>query len=558
MRTPDVIIRDKSATCLDSAVLSASCFAASGLSPLVFLVRGHAFPGVWWTPLNGLDNESGKPTIVANRPGSITNVNLFQTLAGQGLITSFESTQVCRSISQPFSIAVNRHEDYSSGNEVDDFQALIEVERSAELGVRRLPNRVVPQNGQDFSIEVDRGGLDVIRPSTYEVFADAADSSDREKLGDGGIPRRVRRWMDALLDISNTNPLINLVQLPVMFPEKGVRGRKGISLPMVPGLLPLVENRLMSGAHVRAICVNQLADNVLQDPSAENITNYFAASGALAVGPIDDFMKQLAVNIDAKIEKGVAPGNARMDEQAFLSKVHEFEATKRFRSLKRLADETESESATNQLFLTIGTLVWESPGDSGRASKQVRSPMFVVPVRLGGTAGSGFTITLEQGGELSPNYCLMEKLRSELGLRIAELENPNLDESGIDVENTIAIIRRQLGTSKFASMRIEEEAQLAVLDFATFRMWKDIHSNWKLFSKNVVVEHLINSTNASLEQDLPMYTQEPMAPFSCDESQMEAVRWALEGRSFVLEGPPGTGKSQTNAVLFNYVGSVSN
>ena len=113
------------------------------------------------------------------------------------------------------------------------------------------------------------------------------------------------------------------------------------------------------------------------------------------------------------------------------------------------------------------------------------------------------------------------------------MENPNLDDSGIDVENMIATIRRQLGTSKFASMRIEEEAQLAVLDFATFRMWKDIHSNWQLFSKNVVVDHLINSTNASLVQDLPAYAQEPMAPFSCDESQMEAVRWALEGRSFV-------------------------
>jgi hypothetical protein len=547
VRTPDVVIRDKSATCLDSAVLSASCFAAAGLSPLVFLVRGHAFPGVWWTPLNGLDDESGKPTIVSNRPGSITNVNLFQTLASQGLIMSFESTQVCRSTSQPFSVAVNRHEDYSSGNEVGSFQALIEVERSAELGVRRLPNRVAPQNGQEFSIEVDRSGLDVIRPSTYEALDDSPDAIDRVKLGDGGIPRRVRRWMDALLDISNTNPLINLVQLPVMFPEKGVRGKKGISLPMVPGLLPLVENRLMSGAPVRAICVNQLADNVLQDPSAETITNYFAASGALAVGPVDYFMRQLAVNIDGAIDEGMAPGDARMSQQAFLAKAHEFEATKRFRSLKKLADDTESESATNQLFLTIGTLVWDSPGDSGRATKQVRSPMFVVPVRLGGTAGSGFTITLDQGGEISPNYCLMEKLRSELGLRIAELENPNLDDSGIDVENTIATIRRQLGTSKFASMRIEEEAQLAVLDFATFRMWKDIHSNWELFSKNVVVEHLINSTNASLVQDLPTYAQEPMAPFSCDESQMEAVRWALEGRSFVLEGPPGTGKSQTIA-----------
>ena len=196
--------------------------------------------------------------------------------------------------------------------------------------------------------------------------------------------------------------------------------------------------------------------------------------------------------------------------------------------------------------MTIGSLVWDSPGE-GNSYKQVRSPLFVVPVRLGGSAATSFTITLDKDGEISPNYCMLEKLRSEIGLRIPELERPNLDDSGIDVANTISIIRRYLSESKFASVRVEEEAQLAVLDFATFRMWKDIQSNWQLFAKNPVVHHLIEGSNATLEQDVTPFEGEPLAPFSCDESQMKAVRWALEGKSFVLEGPPGTGKSQTIA-----------
>ncbi len=549
IRTPDVVMRDKSATCLDSAVLSASCIAAAGLSPLIFLVKGHAFPGVWWTPFNALDQNSGELIYNDARAASISNINVFQAMVTHGMILSFESTQICRSLAAPFDTAVNRHLSFSSGLEIAHFKTIIEVERAAELGVRRLPNRVPIPGQLDFEIEVDRSELEVNRPSENEIVFPSTNTNneDREKLSDGGIPRRVRRWMDALLDISNTNPLINLVQQSVFLPEKGVRGKKGVSLPMLDGLLSLVENQLMSGSPVRAVCINQLPENVLQNPTAENVRSYFEASGALAVGPIDQYMSKIEHFTKEKVDAGEAPAPARDAVQKSFAKNHESEATKRFRALKKLADDTESESATNQLFLTIGTLVWESPGDSGRATKQVRSPMFVVPVRLGGTASTGFTITLEQGGEISPNYCLMEKLRSELGLRITELENPNLDEFGIDVENMIATVRRQLGTSKFASMRIEEEAQLAVLDFATFRMWKDIHSNWQLFSKNVVVEHLINSTNASLVQDLPTYGQEPMAPFSCDESQMEAVRWALEGRSFVLEGPPGTGKSQTIA-----------
>jgi hypothetical protein len=352
--------------------------------------------------------------------------------------------------------------------------------------------------------------------------------------------------MDALLDVQNTNPLINLAQLPVYLPEKGSRGKRGVNLPMVAGLLPMLEDRLMSGETIRAVCLHRLDVALLNNPTSENICKQFELNGTIAVGPIKSVIPQINHWRDQFVEAGLSPSNALSRAQHDFEKSHESEATKRFRSLKKYADETEAESASNQLFMTIGSLVWDSPGE-GNSYKQVRSPLFVVPVRLGGSAATSFTITLDKDGEISPNYCMLEKLRSEIGLRIPELERPNLDDSGIDVANTISIIRRYLSESKFASVRVEEEAQLAVLDFATFRMWKDIQANWQLFSKNPVVHHLIEGSNATLEQDVTPFEGEPLAPFSCDESQMKAVRWALEGRSFVLEGPPGTGKSQTIA-----------
>ena len=36
-----------------------------------------------------------------------------------------------------------------------------------------------------------------------------------------------------------------------------------------------------------------------------------------------------------------------------------------------------------------------------------------------------------------------------------------------------------------------------------------------------------------------------VCPVPADGSQLEAVAWASAGRTFVIEGPPGTGKSQT-------------
>jgi hypothetical protein len=516
------------------------------------MVEGHAFPGWWTMPspyyylsrLAGLGDEESRMRQQL-RPGTITNVNDFQALVNAGCIGSFESTLIANT-QVTFKDVNDRHLDYSSGTDVNEFEGIVDVERVSVLGVRRLPNRIPVTGKRHFEIEIDRTEFEILRPEENDV-EDSPDEVDaREKLAANNVPKRVRKWMDALLDVQNTNPLINLAQLPVYLPEKGSRGKRGVNLPMVAGLLPMLEDRLMSGETIRAVCLHRLDVALLNNPTAENICKQFELNGTIAIGPIKSVIPQINHWRDQFVEAGLSPSNALSRAQHDFEKSHESEATKRFRSLKKYADETEAESASNQLFMTIGSLVWDSPGE-GNSYKQVRSPLFVVPVRLGGSAATSFTITLDKDGEISPNYCMLEKLRSEIGLRIPELERPNLDDSGIDVANTISIIRRYLSESKFASVRVEEEAQLAVLDFATFRMWKDIQANWQLFSKNPVVHHLIEGSNATLEQDVTPFEGEPLAPFSCDESQMKAVRWALEGRSFVLEGPPGTGKSQTIA-----------
>ena len=536
IRTPDVVISERAATCIDSTVFAASCIAAAGLSPLLFLVEGHAFPGVWMVPASA-------PT------GVVTNPNEWQDFVAKGVIGSFESTLICQP-SATYQTARNRHADFSTGSGVEEFEAFIDVESSSQLGVRRLPNRTKNSKGEVIEVEVDRSAIESLKPVEYQpVQLDFADDADRTKLNVANVPPRVRRWMDALLDISNTNPLIHLAAVPAFFPAKERRSTRSIELPMVPGLLAEVENALFDKGSIRAVCAHRVPGSVLNNPTDSVVVEYFKAESTLSIGPISAYMNEIEGGYESFVQQGAPPQAARLRATDIAEKLHEAEVTRRFRALKKLADDTEASSATNQLYMTIGSLVWDSPGEGGKGSKTVKSPMFVLPIRISGTASTSFTIRLDEGGEISPNYCLLEKLRAEIGLRIPELENPNLDESGIDVTDTIARIRRQLSDSKFASIRVEEDCQLAVLDFATFRMWKDIRNNWELFAKNPVVNHLIHGSNATLQQDLPPFEGEVLTPFDCDESQAEAVRWALEGRSFVLEGPPGTGKSQTIANL---------
>jgi hypothetical protein len=531
IRTPDVIAEQQVATCLDSTMLAASCMAAAGLSPLLFLVEGHAFPAASVIPLPIYESV-------------IENANTFQDLAANSLIASFESTNICRSLQAPFASAVDRHVTFAT-KQISKFQAIVNVQRASVSGIRRLPPRSALTNGEVFVDPVspwESEQLDQFDSDTNHE-TDAPDQPKRDK---GNIPPRVRRWMDALLDISNSNPLINLKSTPVFLPTKAAN-KAAINIPVTGEILALIEDAISSGNAVKLQAIHNMPGNLIANPSVENQLAEFKSSNRLAVGPMQNFLSVVDGFTSQFIEKGAVHSRARELATELAGKEHEKEVARRFRNLKSTADAVEAQSATNQLFLTIGTMVWETPGDGNRAGQVVRSPLFVIPVRISGSAANLFNVIAEESAEISPNYCLMEKLRSELKLTFDDLETPDLDDAGIDVKKAISSIRKKLGESKHASIRIEEECNLAVLDFATFRMWKDIQTNWESFQNNPVVKHLISSSNSTLQQNVVPYTKEILTPFDCDESQVNAVRWSLEGQSFVLEGPPGTGKSQTIA-----------
>ncbi len=211
--------------------------------------------------------------------------------------------------------------------------------------------------------------------------------------------------------------------------------------------------------------------------------------------------------------------------------------------LKRKAREIESQTGSNNLFLAIGSITWTAPHDDRTAT----SPLFLIPIRITGSATSAFRMSADDGVEVTPNYCLVEKLRRTFDLEIPDLETPDLDDAGIDVDRTIAAVRRALAARHLDDIVVSETAHVAVLNFANFRLWKDMREHWPTFLSNDVVRHLVESPgetfvdaagNAPIPDDL-------LCPIEIDESQLQAVQWAAAGRSFVIEGPPGTGKSQT-------------
>ncbi len=71
------------------------------------------------------------------------------------------------------------------------------------------------------------------------------------------------------------------------------------------------------------------------------------------------------------------------------------------------------ETGANNLYMAFGMLRWTFN------DRELRSPLVLVPVSLEATGGGNtFRLRIDESGESTPNYCLLEKLRLTFGLDI--------------------------------------------------------------------------------------------------------------------------------------------
>ena len=131
------------------------------------------------------------------------------------------------------------------------------------------------------------------------------------------------------------------------------------------------------------------------------------------------------------------------------------------------------------------------------------------------------------------------------------------DEHGVDLRTVYTVIRRAVMDQ--SRWDVVETAFLGIFSFNQFVMWNDIRNRVDDLQKNPLVRSLIEGRltwNAeSMQSDVPVEEGDTLLPLTADASQLYAIQQAANGQSFVLHGPPGTGKSQTiTALIANALG----
>jgi len=218
-------------------------------------------------------------------------------------------------------------------------------------------------------------------------------------------------------------------------------------------------------------------------------------------------------------------------------------------NLYRTAKSSMEENGANTLYLALGFLKWY---ESGVSEKPRYAPLILIPVDIiRKSAQRGYVFRLRDE-EPQFNVTLLEMLRMNFGLITTGLDPLPTDEHGTDIKMVFHIIR-QLIMDK-PRWDVEELAFMGVFSFSQFIMWNDIRNRVEELKRNKVVSSLI-SGKMEWESDISFLSPEELdekvspadlaVPIAADSSQLAAIAAAGTGQSFVLHGPPGTGKSQT-------------
>lgn len=233
-----------------------------------------------------------------------------------------------------------------------------------------------------------------------------------------------------------------------------------------------------------------------------------------------------------------------------VSDVSEAETKKRLTRLYRAARTDISESGVNTLFLALGFLTWQT---TQNAAKVCRAPLVLVPVVLTRKTPAGYEL-LRRDEETVVNPTLIEFLRTEFHLTVTGVDPVPMDEKGVDLSAIFAAFEK--GIASQASWGLARTAMLGRFSFGKFVMWKDLTSRLETLRRHPLVEHLV-SGNGVYDDGIEVFPPEEIAqnvdftdlycPLAADSSQLTAVLYARKGKTFVLHGPPGTGKSQTIA-----------
>ena len=482
IRMPNVVLKTKLGTCLDLSLLFCSALLQVGLHPILILIEGHAFAGCF---LHEYDSFNGyfedKPSVVFS-----------DATSEDKKLVLFECTTATNTSTTPFS------ETMKIANEnlraYRGFFVAIDIYRAQNSYFKPIP--IANEEGNiDFTIPVAKLKEEEINDLNEYQGKPIPDSDSNDRFS---------TWEKKLLDLSTANKLVNF---------RFSKDHSNYSLIIPP------------------------------NGKGKEIFEFLKhKDGSFSIGNFSTYMVNNEDGQKTKIEDqmliDIATSQIKNDTLLMDASV------KTMKSLIKKDSESREETGSPTLYLAIGLL--KGNDSTGRTTKEIRAPFLLLPVKITKNRyGDEFTVTYDIE-DMMVNKTFFEYYKLKKG---SDYDNLYTISSHNQFEDIVATLRE----NHSGDIQLDEN----VCFFANFLfthmvMWQDIIDRKDVLRQNVIVKSLLE--NQSFINDEPIEVdnvdeldtmKDFAAPLPYDSTQLKAIRECAKGNSFILDGPPGTGKSQT-------------
>ena len=264
--------------------------------------------------------------------------------------------------------------------------------------------------------------------------------------------------------------------------------------------------------------------------------------------PLDDVPKSLLF--------GALAGRSLRLNELFPDADDHDDAIKRARTVRNKANAHYEERGIETLYLTCGMASW-----SGQKSASTpAAPVLLVPVHLApkGAAQEEFELTVTGELEVNPTFLHMLKAEFDVTCDPEELLGSAGIEGIIDTPEELTATYEWLREKcrSVPSFTVDERFVVGNFSYAKLPMVRDLEGSIEAMAEHDLIAALagdplaqeaLRQAGATAEIPSPDFTppSDEFLVLDADSSQNYAINAVLAGRSLIIKGPPGTGKSQT-------------
>ena len=286
------------------------------------------------------------------------------------------------------------------------------------------------------------------------------------------------------------------------------------------------------------------------DGDIKEIFDAFSPSKGIMVSSIVDLdkMAKELTNKTAKVNltKDPEQSDADIKFQQNLEKVKQ-SLEKKLNGIRLLGKSSIEEKGINTLYLTMGFLKWTEV----EYSKDIfSSPIILIPITLKRETARDPYYIFKLDEDIVFNPVLEQKLKLDFGVSITPIEQLDYE----NIEEILHFYEQELKLEK--SWEVTNDSYIGVFSFSKLVMYKDFEQYQDVVENHPIVQELAGIKHEEdicgrekivsiREFDRIGKSQESYQILDADSSQQKAIVAAKNGVSFVMKGPPGTGKSQT-------------